>query len=134
MPGKKTVNAVTATKVVEEPKNKNESTDLHLIRDLSQSRVGVMHYVCMFLWLGWFLFYFILPVILVVLFFYSTIAFTAVLGLIATSALYPIKWKLQPKMGFALGRYVIQHAAEYLRVSLSCIIIVFLLILLNCLT
>lgn len=93
-----------------------QPAELQLIRDLSQARVGFLHYLAMFLWLGWFLFYFSLPAILVALYFHSMAAFTAMLGLIATSALYPIKWKLQPKTGFALGRFIVRHAAEYLRV------------------
>lgn len=98
-------------------KDNPKAKPLHLVRDFSKSKLGFWHYFSMFVWLGWFLFFFTLPVTLIVLYMYSMTAFTVMLGLLATSALYPIKWKLQPRICYAFGRFLIRHAAEYLRLQ-----------------
>ncbi len=117
MPSKKSANATLNETTAAASSSSNDAKPLQLVRDLSKARIGFWHYFSMFVWLGWFLFFFTLPAVLVALYFYSMTAFTVMLGLIATSALYPIKWKMQPKMGFAFGRFLIRHAAEYLRVK-----------------
>lgn len=87
-------------------KNAQEKKPLHLVKDFSGKRIGLFHYIAMFLWLGWFLFYITLPVILYALYRYSTTALTVLLAIIVTSAMYPIKWKLQPKVRYISANLV----------------------------
>ncbi len=78
-----------------------EEYKVTLISDKSKAKVGIMHYIAIALWLGWFSFYFYFPIFFVVGMYTFPKVVGLVLAVVVTSAVYPIADKYQPKVSLS---------------------------------
>lgn len=71
---------------------------LTCVVDRSNVRRGFFHYLCVFLWIGWTFFYFILPGLAAFLYFYLPKVFAVMVGIILLSAFTTAEYRKQPKV------------------------------------
>ena len=88
------------------------------IVDESATKRNFSHYLAVFLWIGWMTFYVhFIFIIGPLLYRYYMPAFTAIIGLMVLSAVYPIGKSYQPAWGYALGRWIMSRCLEYFRMK-----------------
>lgn len=78
--------------------NADYKLELVLDRSHMEGKIGPMHYLAMFLWLGWFAFFTYFPVLFVFLMMLSPLLVGVVVVVVVTSAFYPISERSQPKV------------------------------------
>lgn len=98
----------------------SEKKELHLIADYSDSKASFWDHVFMFVWLGWFLFYLLLPPVAYVLYYKSPALFVALFSLILISAFYPLSERMQPKWGVQIGKWMMEAATRYFSLRIYC--------------
>lgn len=76
---------------------------IEMIVDNSKEKIGIMHYLCMAIWLGWPSFYLLLMLTLPLLWLYARPLLWAIVAMLTASAIYPIDTRKQPKWAMDFG-------------------------------
>jgi hypothetical protein len=83
--------------------NKNyEKSKLTVLVDKSKAKRTIIHYIAIFFWIGWTLFYFSIPVLFPILYFYAPTVLTVIVGLMVLSALTTTDHRKQPRVSIIL--------------------------------
>jgi hypothetical protein len=99
-----------------------EKVPITLVVDNSNEKIGIMHYLAMFIWLGWPSIYLTLMLTFPLLFLYARPVLMVIVIVLTTSAIYPIDIRKQPKVCLAHGFSCI-HC-----IPLTCALFTFLLL------
>lgn len=81
-----------------ETKKTDQTGKLTLVADKSKSKIGILHYAAVGIWLGWMGFYFYLPISFPLMWYFCPNLLYAIIILLVTSAFYPINEKYQPQV------------------------------------
>lgn len=90
--------AEQAQDTIEPLKKDVKKVPIKLVVDNSKEKIGIMHYLAMFVWLGWPSFYLALMLTFPLLYIYARPVLIAIILVLATSAIYPIDSRKQPKV------------------------------------
>lgn len=85
------------------------------VLDYSNEKTTLFQHFCLSIWLGWMGFYFFLPFILLVGYYYRSKIIFTFLGIIFSSGLFTAKIYKQPDFLLDIGSYVLTHAAKYFK-------------------
>jgi hypothetical protein len=80
-----------------------EKVPITLVVDNSNEKINIMHYLAMFIWLGWPSIYLTLMLTFPLLFLYARPVLMVIVIVLTTSAIYPIDIRKQPKVCLAHG-------------------------------
>lgn len=100
---------------------------LELVVDKSSAKIGIWHYVAVYIWIGWFNLYLMLITVLPLslwlcpfLWRYVQLPLTIFFGVLLISAVYPLEDKYQPEWGIKLGRWLMNQAESYFQLRIFC--------------
>lgn len=79
---------------------------------------SLLSYFCIFLGLGWFISVPLILTTLPLLYYYSTLSFSILLGSILLSALYSSKPEYQPAWCWKIGKFIMSNVEEYYQFKL----------------
>lgn len=106
--------SVAADRVAEFPK-------LQLVADHSRVPITLLHYIGVFLFMGWPGFYVSLAIVLPALHRFSMPIFTAVVGIMSISMMCTAELSKQPEWACnVIGAWILEKSAEYFKVRLYC--------------
>ena len=102
--------------------NNGKKYKLSTTLDRSGTSRTIFSYLAMFLWVGWTSFYFFFILSLPIVYIYREnqyllCIYTIIFSSMIISAIYPINRKLQPKIAFQLGTWIMNNAADYFKIK-----------------
>jgi len=100
--------------------NNGKKYNLTTTLDRSGKSRSFWSYLAMFLWVGWTSFYFFFTLSLPIVYIYRDnkyllYTYTTIFSFMIISAIFPINRKLQPKLAFKLGEWIMNNAADYFK-------------------
>jgi hypothetical protein len=93
---------------------------LELVCDNSKAKVGIIQYLAIISWIGWFAFYFYFPFIILFLYYFSPLCLGLLFLVMIASVIYPCDRKIQPQWGWDIGVWIVSNAQKYFQISLYC--------------
>ena len=98
-------------------KKEEEPYKLTLVCDHSKEKPGIIQYLAVFTWLGWFAFYFYFPIIVIVLYYVSPLSLGLLIAAMVASSLYPCDRKVQPSWGWKVGAWIMRNMRSYFQMT-----------------
>lgn len=112
-PEVKTTDNLTNSRQPAVSNDKHRKPTAELALDKSGTKLTIAHYVAVFLWVGWILFYVITLLLAPFLAMYSPVGLAVIVLAIGMSVLATNDRNKQPQWGFQLGHWIMNMAAEY---------------------